>query len=146
MAPEWRLRVLAYRDSARQRHREDPEALAAYDIVLCSYGVVVNDSPLKGAPRGPFRRAALLQQSAPQALRMQSPRSRRGAAAQRLCSPRYTLTVVVILLGCYARWAGLSSELSGACGVAHARTRQFLQHELQLKKQKRHKSALPRAG
>ncbi len=87
VAPEWRLRVLAYRDSARQRHREDPEALAAYDVVLCSYGVVVNDSPLKGAPRGPFRRARPAAAApAPRALRARAPRGPAcGAAAALQC-------------------------------------------------------------
>ena len=60
MAPAWRLRVLAYRDSVRARHRDNPEALAAYDVVLCTYGCLVQDSPLKGTPRGLFRPVPLL--------------------------------------------------------------------------------------
>jgi len=55
VAPGWRLRVLAYRDAARARHRDDPEALAAYDVVLCTYGCLLWDSALKGTPRGLFR-------------------------------------------------------------------------------------------
>ena len=46
------MRVLAYRDTVRMRHRDDAEALAGYDVVLCTYGCLVHDSPLKGAPRG----------------------------------------------------------------------------------------------
>lgn len=55
VAPDWRLRVLAYRDAVRARHRDDPEALAAYDVVLCTYGCLLWDSALKGTPRGLFR-------------------------------------------------------------------------------------------
>ena len=55
MAPEWRLRVLAYRDAVRMRHRDNAEALAGYDVVLCTYGCLVHDSPLKGEPRGIFK-------------------------------------------------------------------------------------------
>lgn len=55
VAPDWRLRVLAYRDAVRMRHRDDAEALAGYDVVLCTYGCLVHDSPLKGEPRGIFK-------------------------------------------------------------------------------------------
>ena len=55
VAPEWRLRVLAYWDAVRMRHRDDAEALAGYDVVLCTYGCLVHDSPLKGEPRGIFK-------------------------------------------------------------------------------------------
>ncbi|KAK9827260.1 hypothetical protein WJX81_004258 [Elliptochloris bilobata] len=54
VAPEWRLHVLAYRDAVRARHRNEPETLAGYDVVLCTYGCLVWDSPLKGEPRGLF--------------------------------------------------------------------------------------------
>ena len=59
MALEWRLRVLAYRDAVRMRHRDDAEALAGNDVVLCTYNCLVHDSPLKGEPRAIFKCARL---------------------------------------------------------------------------------------
>jgi hypothetical protein len=39
------LKVLLYADSARQKH-QDPESLAAYDVVLASYPCILYDSSI----------------------------------------------------------------------------------------------------